>query len=295
MASFYQIMGTLQQAISAALAGVVVDSVAINPAVALGWPSINVLQDVARGQNVPVTVYDRKIAKNTTRWLPEVIALAVVPATLTTAVSSAVINGLGTATITLGGTVTPGDAVSALLSRPSQGSAAQVAVGGSSDTPTTLAALLASQINADPTLGTWIHAVASGPVVTLTSLVPQAMMLQSYTGNGGTQTREVGRRERGVQIVCWCRTQDIRAAVVDIISGLIASDETAFGLTMPDGTVARLLYVSDYDLEDDTLEDVYRHDFMISLEYAVTTTDQLWAVLAPVVTFQIDTTLQTTN
>lgn len=295
MATFYNIMGTLAQSIQTALQGLMVGGQAVTAQAAVGWPSIKILQDVARVSPsiVPIAVYDRKIVKNTTRWTPEVISQTITPATLTTSVSLPIILGFATAAITLGGTVTPGDAVSALISKPSAGTAAQVAVGGVSDTPQTLAAALTAQINGDPVLSTWVSASVSGPTVTLTNLSSEALKLQSYTGNGGTQIREVGRRDQGVQIVCWARTQDIRAAVVGIITGLIANAENNFGPTMSDGTVARLMYVSDYDLEDDTLEDVYRHDFMISLEYGITTTDQLWSVLAPVFQFQIDTTLQT--
>jgi hypothetical protein len=112
--------------------------------------------------------------------------------------------------------------------------------------------------------------------------------LQSYTGNGGTQTMEIARRERSVQITCWSRTQQIREGVVDPINNMIATDELNFGLTMPDGTVARLCYVNDFDIEDDTLEDVYRHDFMVSIEYPVTVLDQLYAVLAPIVGITVE-------
>jgi hypothetical protein len=45
--------------------------------------------------------------------------------------------------------------------------------------------------------------------------------------------------------------------------------------------------MSDYDLEDATLEDVYRHDFMVAMDYAVTTVDLLYAVLAPVLNFNV--------
>jgi hypothetical protein len=293
MASFYAIMGVLQQQIQAALTtpAIVVAGLTVVPATGVGWPPLKVLQDVARAgtANVPISIYDRKIGRNTTRWLPEVVAQTIVPATLTTALSRAIIPPLTATTITLGATVTPGDAVSALLSYPGKGSAAQVAVGGSSDTPTTLAAALAAQINADTTLNTWVTATAAGPVVTLSNIMSNVTLgLQSYTGNGGTQTMEIARRERSVQITCWSRTQQIREGVVDPINNMIATDELNFGLTMPDGTVARLCYVNDFDIEDDTLEDVYRHDFMVSIEYPVTVLDQLYAVLAPIVGITVE-------
>lgn len=293
MASFYSIMGQLQKSIEAALTTppIVVDGVTVVPAVGVGWPSVNILQDVARGPNVPVSIYDRKIRRNTTRWLPEVIAQSVTVATLTSALSRASIGPDMAAVLTLGGTITAGDAVS-FIAGGVLGTAAQVAVSQSGDDLPAMAARLAAQINADATLNTQVDAEASGAAVTITNMGARALNLQSYTGNGGTQTREIGRREASVQVICWARTENIREAVVNVITGLLASAELNFGITMPDGTIARLENTADFDIEDDTLEDVYRHDFVISLEYAVTVQDQLFAILAPVENFTIETIIE---
>lgn len=268
--------------------------VAITPyEAAVGYPAVKRLQDIAKNAPAAVSVYDRKITKNATRWAPHVVAEVVTPATLTTALEPARIAPGATATITLGGTVTVGDAVSALAQTVGGATGAVVAIGGDTDTPTTMATALAALINSDASMAGKLTATASGVVVTVTNVSTVALALGSYTGNGGISTREIGRRDQSMQIILWAKTVEIRNMMVAALASAIASAEIDFGPTLPDGTQGRLSYMSDYDLEDDTLEDVYRHDFMLSLEYAVTTTDVLYAVLAPVLDFEIVTVIET--
>jgi hypothetical protein len=274
---------------------VLLTNLAVTPSTGIAWPALPTLQEVARGGAAPITVYDRRIGKNVTRWSPQPISTVVTEATLTTEISSEVIPHGGSVVITLGGTITVGDAVSAVLTSfmsapPSPNTqAAQVVSGTASDTPSTMASKLAAAINGDPVLSTWVTAVASGPAVTLTSIVAAGQLgLQSYTGNGGVQTTEIARRLRQFQIVAWTQTEVLRQAVTDPIDVMLAQDDTNFGIVLLDGTPIRVMYEGDYDLEDDTLEDVYRRDFIVSVDYPVTSTDQLYAVLAPVAAFAVE-------
>lgn len=253
---------------------------------AIGYPSIGVLQNIAKGGPAIVSIYDRKISKNSTRWNPFVITQTATPATLTTTLSQSGVRPGGTAQITLGGTVSLGDAVSALAVSVGNKTSAVVAIGGASDTPTTMATQLAGLINSDPSYTGVMSATAAGPVVTLTNLRTIGLGLASYVGNGGSQTREIGRRMIGVQIIIWAQTVEIRNLMTAALAIVIAEAELNFG-PAPDGTAGRLDYVSDYDLEDDTLSDSYRHDFMLSMDYTVTTVDALYAVLAPVLNYSV--------
>lgn len=255
---------------------------------AVGYPSVGRLQSIAQGQPAAVSVYDRKISRNTTRWNPFVISQTVTAATLTSAVAPNHIAPGATARITLGGSVTAGDAVSALAIQKGGATGAVVAIGGSTDSPTTMATALAGLINSDSSMAGVLTASAAGPVVTVTNVSPVGLQIASYTGNGGTQTREIGRREPQVQLILWAQTVEIRNLMAGALQTAIANSEVNFGPVLADGTQGRLAYVSDYDLEDNTLEDVYRHDFMVSIEYPVTTIDALFAVLAPVGTYQVE-------
>lgn len=251
----------------------------------VGWPPITALQNVARGGAL-ITVYDRKIGKNTTRWSPFPYNQVVIPCTTTTSVANA------GGSITLGGSVTPGDAVSCVISAPvlnqPRQTAAVVVSGIAGDTPVIMATKLAAAINADAVLSQWVSAAAVGAVVTLSPIVP-ALSVQSYAGNGGTQTRELARTEKSLQVVIWARTEEARALLVDALQGMLADAQVNFGPTTPDGQPVRLEMQNDYALEDDTLEDVYRHDFLISVDFAITTQDQLYSVLAPIPSYAVET------
>lgn len=285
MASQFDVLKSVQDLVNAAL------SPGGNPLTfyqaAIGYPSIGGLQQVAKTGVAAVAVYDRKISKNTTRWAPYVFSQTVVPATLTTALAPNRIAPGQSATITLGGTVTLGDAVSALAVRVGGLTGAVVAVSVQNDSPTSMAAKLANMINTDSSMLGMLTAAAVGAVVTVKNVANVALQLGSYAGNGGSQQREIGRREQQMQVILWARTVEQRNLMVAALETAIALSEINFGPLLPDGTQGRLSYVSDYDLEDDTLEDVYRHDFMVAMDYPVTTTDLLFAVLAPVLTITI--------
>lgn len=261
------------------------------PVVAVGWPAVNTLQaSVAQNGQCVANVYDRKLVRNTTRWMPFSYGDTVMPATLTTVISNSYIGAGASRTITLGGTVTAGDAVSCVIVNsgvvPPQ-SWAEVVIGVAGDTATTMAAKLAAAIIADTNLNPWLIASSAGAVVTLTSrLVAGDLILSSYTGNGGTRTMEIGRRQRELQIVIWAQTEEDRQSVGDPIEELLVSLNSQFGVTFSDGTVGRLVMGADYYCEDDTLQDVYRRDFLFSLDYPITATDALYSVLAPVQQYQ---------
>lgn len=296
MATVHQIQAAVWAAVDAVApkSGISVRGLPVAISSAIGWPPMKVLQTIpqnfkAQTPTAIIGVYDRKISRNVTRWIPFQVSEDILPSTLTTSVVGESMNSGQSAQIALGVSVSPGDSVSAVFTsytgNPST-MAAQVAIGVAGASLTSLAALLAAQINADPILSLWASAIAVGPDVNITNLTAKVLKLQSYAGNGAVETVEVGRRDRQFQITCWMPTEEIRQAVTDPIDAMIATAESAFGFTMPDGTPLRVSYQNDYYLEDDTLEDVYRRDFLLCVEYPVTTTDNLYALLAPIVDFE---------
>lgn len=293
MASQFQMLASIQAMVNAALkpngSPIVINNLPLSFLSAIGYPSMNTLQTIPKNGPALIAIYDRKISKNATRWSPYTFQQSVTPATLTTAISPSEIAPGETATVTLGGTVTAGDAVSCLAQQVGAVTGAVVVSGAVTDSPTSMAASLADAINVNASMSGLLTATSSGDVVTITNVAQVALAVSSFTGNGGSEQREIGRREQQVQVILWAMTVEIRNAMVEAIAEAIAESEINFGPVLPDGTQSRLSYVSDYDLEDDTLEDVYRHDFMLSVEYPVTVTDALYAVLAPVVTMQIQT------
>jgi len=300
MAFLSDVFQALVDQINPAVTGIVIDGGPLVVQVASGWPPSAVLNQVAQASvnGTPtnlavVAVYDRKISRNSTRWNPVIVSEVVTQATLTSSVTSPqVIGPRQSTTINLGGFVTPNDAVSAVFQQgsPVLGAAgAAVAIAGATDTPATVAAALAAKIEADPVLSTWVSALAVGASVVLTSLLTLGpIKVYSHTGNTAQRTREIGRRSRSLQIPCWTRTDEARQALCNPIDVLIQSLALNFGVTFPDGTMGRVLYQNDFDTEDATVQNVYRRDFHVTVDYPVTQQDVLYSVLAPIGAFQID-------
>lgn len=274
--------------------------VPINVEVGLYWPSAKALQNNVRqvdsstgNLTAMITIYDRGLATDSTRWGPQLLSQTVVPSTLSVTINGEVIVGqspdppldpLASIDITFNGPITPGDAAAILLSNFLGNTNAAVAIASSTDTPITLAAQAAAKITADPVLSTWVTATSVGPDLTLTSILPlDTLALAVNIGNGGTNTYEIARRKRHIQIVTWARTVDDRMTVTDPIESLIAGLEADFGLTFPDGSLGRLTFSGDQLRDDATLSDTLRRDFMVCVDYPITSTDAVYAVLAPIV------------
>jgi hypothetical protein len=266
----------------------------------IDFPPIKTLMDNVRGGTAVVAVVDRKATRNTTRWMPAVVSQSITAPGIGAAVSLTSLSPGHPSTITLSGSVITGDAVSCVLTGPTQtiantatSSWATVALATPGMTLAQLATRLASQINADPILSVWVSAAAVGAAVTLTAkLSSGTIRVQSYTGNNGTQITEIGRRNSALQIITWARTVENRQAVGDAIAVMVAQMEVftglyTNGLALPDGTSARVAAMNDYHLDDASPSDTYRRDILLTVDYAITTTDHLYSILAPIQQYQI--------
>lgn len=297
MATLYTVLCAIQAQVTAATQGLISTSIdtaglPLTVEVGLYWPSAKSLQNNVRKGNAPagigptslVTVYDRGLAADSTRWGPTVVGETLTPATMTVVASEGFVQQLETMTLTFSGPVTVGDSVGIVLSPTVFNAMAVVVTAVASDTADTMAAKAAAALNANPAIAAMLTATAVGSVVTLTSLLAAAYVpIQANVGNGGTQLIEVGRRKRHFQIVCWSRTPDDRITVSDPIEAMIAGLESNFGLTFPDGSMGRLTFSGDVMHDEATLSDTMRRDFMICVDYGINVTDTLYAVLAPIV------------
>jgi hypothetical protein len=296
MATLYTVQCAIQAQVSAATQGLISTSIDTNGKpltveVGLYWPSAKSLQNNVRPANGPngigpsslVTIYDRGLAKDSTRWLPNMVSETLVPATMTVVLSAAQITPLGSVTLTFGNPISLGDAVGIVLAAYLGGSEAAVPIGVAGDTAITMAAKAAALISADPVMAAMVTPTVAGPVLTLTSLLTTVnVVVAANVGNGAIGLMEIGRRSRHFQIVVWSRTPDDRITVGDPIEALIASLEANFGLTFPDGTLGRLTFTGDMQHDEATLSDTVRRDFMVCVDYGITVADQLYTVLAPI-------------
>lgn len=258
-------------------------------------PQAALMRMVEQGGVALVTVMDRKMSRNTTRWSPIAIGEAVTPATLVSTVSNQIVAPDGTATITLSGAITLGDAVSCVLTNGAalaQPTAVQTPLwavttfAAAGATLGTVATALCNAINADSILSTWVTATVAGGVITLTSMLATPLKLQSLTGNGGEQLTQIGRRAGQFQIVTWASSIAHRNAVGNAISSMAEQMEVfwgayANGVSFPDGTGGNVTVMNDFLLDDATMSDTYRRDILLTIDYPITTVDALYSVLMP--------------
>ncbi len=295
MATLYQALVAIQKQVSAVTQGLISNSPdtfgkPLNVEVGLYWPSVKALQDNVRknhpattGPTALVTIYDRGLAADSTRWQSTLVGQTVTPATLTVTTSEDYVQQLASMTLTFGGVPTVGDAVGIVLQPGIALAQAVVAIAGAADTSLTMAAQALALLQANPKIMTWVSASLSGNVLTLTSLLSGApVTITANVGNGGTRSFEIGRRKRHFQIVVWTRTPDDRVTVGDPIETLIAGLEADFGLTFPDGTLGRLTFSGDTLHDQAVLSDTFRRDFFLCVDYGINVTDVTYSILAPI-------------
>jgi hypothetical protein len=221
---------------------------------------------------------------NTTRWANNVVSQSITPTQLTGLLSAKSIKPNQSVSLTLGGSVTNNDGIAIVLSNPALFSVATTAIAGPGDTLNSLAAKLALNISGS-SAAPYITASVEGDVLTITNDSHLGLGIGVNTGNIGSQVTEIGRRSRTLQIAIWTQTEDARQAVTDPIDIWIAQAETGNWPVLADGTFARVQLTNDYYLEDPVVNDVYRRDFHLSVEYSVTVVDQLYPILADVIAF----------
>lgn len=247
-----------------------------------GFPSQAFLLDVARKGGAGISLFDRSPAKNTTRW----IGSQVVSEVATTPGVAAVLSGNTlssgrTRTITLSGTVKVNDAVALTAYRlgPLKMQGASV-VAISSDTPTTLAAKLATAINAAPAMAALMSAGAAGAVVTLTGLPTIPVLLRVAAGNIRVQQVEYMRFNRELQVMIWTANELDRKALGKALMGDFGRIYSNFGLQVADGTWLRLIPAGDLLFDKNIKEDLYRRDILLDAEYGVTAAQVAYDILS---------------
>lgn len=264
----------LQDQLEIAVAGVTP-----SPSVFNGWPTEQaLLNQVAKSSNSFISLYDFGFSRDDSRFLLNVVNEVATPAGITSAVSEPLLST--TVTVTLGGTIVTNDAVSVVLGNGQKVETA-TATASATDTPTTMATKLAAAVNAS--LASWVSAIASGVVVTLTNLTTALLRIASNVGNIATRYTEVGRLVRDVQIDVWAGSDAQRVAVARPVEQQLVYLDSHFGaqgLSGTDETWVRIRRMSDRFIDDDVNRGLYRWCFRGTLEYGQTAEETLWSVLS---------------
>lgn len=275
IATVYQIWQGLENQIATAMAGTnpLLSNAAILPAPVIGvdWPPINALQSVATGASVPIiTIFDRGVEKNHTHAINLIYAL---PPTQPTPGASIVLNTTYFApgqTVTLTGSGTPAvnDAFCfTLLSGNNQQNQvmAEYIVSTTGISLTTALTNFTTQIN---TLHD-ISAVLSGNMITIINNSQAIYTVRSEVTGKGYYTQEGFRWLRDVQVILWTNSPQARGKYGDVLEQLFSQLELNYGFIASDQSACRVLYTDDLVHKDSQLKDIFRRDFLLSVDYPV--------------------------
>ncbi len=223
----------------------------------VGWPVPHMLDSDLEAGVVNVSVFPRPGERITTRYLEQWVQTVAPDPTLTLDVVGQ--------EITVGGTITAGQVVAVVIYGTSYNYAALA-----NDTLETIAAALTELIVVD-----YPAAVSDEAVITLPDV---AIIDDARVGAAGTAVRELRRQEKQVQMTVWAPTPDARQAVGDVLD--VAFARRKF-LTAPDGTSVSVAY-NGGDLHDENQKVmIYRQDFMLTVEYGTTETEQQMQIVSP--------------
>ena len=253
--------------------------------VAAGWPTLDFLTNsVAKSAATAVSIYDHGPSRDASRFMLYTANEVLTAPGIAAAVSQNFIVVNGTATVTLGGSVTLNDAVAFVVSS-SAVSAPQIVIveAATGATLASMAQALTSGINSD--LVGLVSATVSGSVLTVTNTSTSSIQIAANVGNLGTRYTEVDREIRQVQVDVWAPTDAIRTAVSRPIDQQLGYLDAHFGMqgvggTTDDGTWVRVRRLSSQFIDRDVLSDVYRWMWHVTLEYGITYEEQLYSVLS---------------
>jgi hypothetical protein len=243
------------------------------PEIGIDWPAQKCIGAVSNGtEPALISFFDRGTTKNITRAIPMLNVLPPIGpnpgATLTP--SSLLLKTGETVTLTGSGTPVINDAFCLTLIYGSVGQNQLYAEITASGT-TTLSDALTSftgQIN----LIENFSASLSGDVITVTSAFQQNVTVRAEVTNIATVTQEGYRWLRDIQITLWVPSPAARSKYGDVLEQLFAQLEVNYGFFTSDNTAVRLTVTHDHLWTDSQLQDYYRRDFIIQLDYAVLNT-----------------------
>lgn len=230
-----------------------------------GWPDPDALKaDLAAGR-VHISVWPTATTRSTSRFIPEWRETSRAAVTATAAVS--------TNTVTIGGTITPGQAVALLVDGRAY---SYLPVTG--NTPAVVAEALRALIAADQT------ATRLGAVIT----VPGAHSIIARLVTTATAAKQVRREERVFQVTVWAKSFTIRDRVAPAIDAGL-SDLRRLALT--DGTVAQVSHASSRQDDDLQKQGIYRRDLMFRCEYPTILTETDYTIAVPTISASAGLTL----
>jgi hypothetical protein len=222
-----------------------------------GWPEPTALKQSLAAGNVTVSVYAMPGATSAvTRHQRDWERTGTSAITTTAAVAGG--------TITFGGTITL--PLNVTIQAPGNKSASYAAQTG--DTLATLASGVATALNL-----AGVQASANGAAVTVADGGPLTVSL----GGQGTLIRENAREKQVFQITVWAPTQALRLATSRAFEALLMGLDV---VALPDGSQGNIMFMRNMLNDHSQLENLYRRDVWMTVEYPITETTIAWDVVS---------------
>jgi hypothetical protein len=212
-----------------------------------GWPAGSQLDtdmaalSASTGGRIHVSLFP-KTEKNTTRWMRSPVIPSINPATLTATISGRV--------VTIGGTVSTPQNVAVVANGTPYLHAVQAG-----DTLGSIAAALGAQIEGATVIGSAI------------TLPDTFTTIEAATGAAGTLSAPMRNTQRVIQMTVWANTPGNRDICGKALDNALAGVDF---ITLPDGTAARLIYVSSPYDDITQKANVYRRDVLYTADFMTT-------------------------
>jgi hypothetical protein len=254
---------------------------------AVGWPPMPKLQAIPQSQDVLVSVFDRGVSLNTTRWpiIPASndIASATGVSVVASANASPLLGGQ-TLVITCSGTPLVNDtAVLQFGTGSGNVLGGYTAVGG--DTLSTFVTAWTAAIATS--LAGLATVTRIGSIISVTNTSAAQQYCTVNAANLATRNTEYNRLSRHIAVSFFCPTEIVRQAVTDPFESQLAQSRNGYGFQLANTEWVRLMYERDIYIEDQQLQGVFRRDFFMECEYGITGLAIVYPVLGTTSTLTV--------
>lgn len=272
--------------INSSLVQIVIDAFSkagiANATIGSEWPPTNALENVAQNIGPIVSIWHKmssyKGIINFQRSEEES------PTGITPILSATTLTPGQAITLTLTNHVNADDAVNFQLVGVQFNNAA-IAIAAGPDSLSSVASALADQINTVFAAQT-IEASVNGPQITIVNNGLDGFYVRSFSGNKVTIKTAIQQATRQMQIITWCSDLPTRDAMQSALEGLltVAQDQGwSFPLTSGENVNLTLTGVKPGDADTD--KDVYRTNFLFTVEHYMDKSEVAYEILSPIVNF----------
>lgn len=269
----YAVLSGVQNTIGASVSN---NGVSVPVSTFLDFPSMETLQNSVVSNTCLVSIFDHGGAKDVTRFIKyRTIPDQIVPAGVSVAVSNQNIPANSAITIQFSGVPTINDVFVLQLSLP-------LTLPYCYFVPTSVVTLTEYVTNVQNSINNIysniLETSINNDTLTIKNNTDFPIFISASIGNLVNSFYEVGRRKRNIQVSVWSSQEQVRSIVGSMLETYFETVAFQFGLQLSDGTYARLELENDILMKDFQMQDIFRRDFFLDLEYSIMSTEQSYSI-----------------